>query len=158
MKKIIRLAESDLHRIVNESVKRILREKAYDINSPEYKQMYDDGLADVYDDDTAQTDKEIANYETLPDKARHPYGADIPDFSNRRDSHGDKLSVKKPNSVLDKLLKKKNATGQDGRIYSHKGFLKNLMGFSDADATEMANNGELMDNYNAYLRNASGYY
>lgn len=117
MKKLVRLTESDLRRIVKESVNRVLIETAYDINSPEYKQMYDkdEPLTD-YDiwaaEDKAQTDKEIADYEALPDKARHPYGADIPDFSKRRDSqdtrkysnynYGDKLAAKKPNSILKK--------------------------------------------------------
>ena len=80
-KKLIRLTESDLHRIVKESVRKVLREAAYDINSPEYKQMYDSGGWD--DDEDDETSKEIRGYESLPDKARHPYGAEIPDFSDR---------------------------------------------------------------------------
>jgi hypothetical protein len=36
MKKIVRLTESDLHRIVKESVKRILREGKYDLDTGGY--------------------------------------------------------------------------------------------------------------------------
>ena len=79
-KKLIRLTEQDLHRIVKESVNRVLRESAYDMNSLEYKQMYDSG---GWNDEDDYMDKEIKDYEALPDKARHPYGADFPDFSDR---------------------------------------------------------------------------
>jgi hypothetical protein len=108
MKKLIRLTESDLHRIVKESVNRILREAKYDVNSDEWKSNFDLGAEpDWYKGDEAQTNKEIAGYESLPDKARHPYGAEIPDFSNRKHSkYGDKLAAKKPNSVLDRLKQK----------------------------------------------------
>ena len=49
-KKLIRLTESDLHRIVKESVNRVLREgeynfasgtENYDVNSDEWKTNYD---------------------------------------------------------------------------------------------------------------------
>ena len=104
-----------MHRLIKESVKRVLMESAYDINSPEYKQMYDDGADyhgyDEYKEDYGHycnsdprlTPKEIADYEALPEKARHPYGDERPDFSNRRGYHyeyGDKLAQKRPNSVL----------------------------------------------------------
>ena len=108
-KKLIRLTESDLHRIVKESVNRILREAEYDVNSDEWKSNFDLGAEpDWWKGDEAQTNKEIADYESLPDKARHPYGAEIPDFSNRKHSkYGDKLAAKKTNSVLDRLRKQK---------------------------------------------------
>jgi hypothetical protein len=62
-KKLIRLTESDLHRIVKESVNRILREASYNINSPEYKQMYDNGNRWPDEmDDTALTNREISDY------------------------------------------------------------------------------------------------
>ena len=95
-KKLIRLTESDLHRIVRMSVNKILRESEYDINSKEYKKQYDLGIN--YDD---QFDKEVSDYEALPDKARHPYGADTPDFSDR-------LKNRAGLNNIDKLAHKKN--------------------------------------------------
>ena len=44
-KKLIRLTESDLHRVINESVKRILRESADDSTNPEYYKVLQDGNA-----------------------------------------------------------------------------------------------------------------
>ena len=114
--KLIRLTEADLHRIVKESVNRILRETAYDINSLEYKQMYDSGGWDNNDEDD-ETSKEIRGYEALPDKARHPYGADIPDFEDRvkkrdgfgrwRPNDGDKLASKDPNNIYKRQQEKR---------------------------------------------------
>lgn len=105
-KKVIRLTESDLHRIVKESVNKILKESAYDINSLEYKQMYDSGDKWYDDREDADTRKEISNYEALPDKTRHPYGSEIPDLSDRiknrprKVKSSDKLASKEPNSTL----------------------------------------------------------
>jgi hypothetical protein len=119
MKKLIKLTESDLHRIVKESVNRILREAAYDINSPEYKQMYDnDNRWPDEMDDTALTNREISDYEELPDRARHPYGQDFPDFSDRIANRApvipkDKLAAKRPNSILDMQNKKRALNGMD---------------------------------------------
>ena len=111
MKNQIKLNEEQLRKVVAESVKRVLNEvydfsstkPQYDINSDEYKQKYDSG---GYDDEyNAETNKEIGDYEALPDKARHPYGSEFPDFSNRIKNRTwkfydiDKLAVKKPNSV-----------------------------------------------------------
>lgn len=121
-KKFIRLTESDLHMIVKDSVKRILRETAYDINSAEYKQMYDnDNHWPDEIDDTELTNKEINDYEALPDRSRHPYGQDFPDFSNRIANRApivpkDKLVSKKPNSVLDMQNKKRKLNGLDNHI------------------------------------------
>ena len=121
---IIRMTESDLHQIIKESVNRILRETEYDVNSDEWKSNFDLGAEpDWWKGDEAQTNKEIADYDSLPDKARHPYGAEIPDFSGRRDSqktrafadynYGDKLAAKRPNSVFMKQQDK----DLDGRSY-----------------------------------------
>ena len=50
-KQIIRLTESKLHRIIKESVRRVLREAAYDINSPEYKKEFDNGSSNWWEDE-----------------------------------------------------------------------------------------------------------
>ena len=111
-KKLIRLTEGDLHRIVRESVNRILNEGAYNMNSSEYKQMYDSGDKWYDDREDADTRKEIEDYEALPDKARHPYGTEIPDLSdrikNRPWKSNDKLAKKEPNSIFSKQEKKAN--------------------------------------------------
>ena len=115
MKQTIRLNESDLHRIIKESVKKVLRESSYDINSPEYKQSYDKGRGyDSFDIWSDEADKEVRGYEALPDKARHPYGTEIPDLSNRIKNRpwkvkwSDKLASKSPNSILKKQQKKRS--------------------------------------------------
>ncbi len=124
-KKLIKLTESDLHRIVKESVNRILREASYDINSPEYKQMYDNGNRWPDEmDDTALTNREISDYEALPDRARHPYGQDFPNFSGRIANRApvtpkDKLASKRPNSVLDMQNKKRALNGMDPATAEH---------------------------------------
>jgi hypothetical protein len=124
-KKLIRLTESDLHRIVKESVNRILREASYNINSPEYKQMYDNGNRWPDEmDDTALTNREISDYEALPDRARHPYGQDFPNFSDRIANRApvtpkDKLASKRPNSVLDMQNKKRALNGMDPATAEH---------------------------------------
>lgn len=108
----MKINESQLRKIIKESIQTILNESAYDINSPEYKQMYDSGNKwydgrDVEDDNTS---KEIEDYEALPDKIRHPYGSEIPDFSDRRKNNYtnyDKLAQKKPNSILKKQQEKR---------------------------------------------------
>ena len=61
-KKLIRLTESDLHRIVKESVKRVLREDGRDI--------YDDndfgvGLPDGYFDDNRISQKQITQLDNI---------------------------------------------------------------------------------------------
>ena len=112
-----RLTESRLRGMIREAVKNALREtydfasdkRQFDINSPQYKEMYIDPEDLRYDKEEAErTAKEIADYEALPEKARHPYGGDFPDFSNRiknrqwkNPHYGDKLAAKRPNSVAD---------------------------------------------------------
>ena len=112
MKRIVRLTESDLHKIVKESVNRVLREAAYDINSTEYKQMYDSGDKWYDGREDADTRKEIENYEALPDKVRHPFGTEIPDLQdrikNRSWNSNDKLAQKEPNSILKKQQEKRD--------------------------------------------------
>ena len=102
----IRLTEAQLHGIIRESVNRVLREAAYDMNSPEYKQMYDSGNKWYDGREDADTRKEIEDYEVLPDKVRHPFGTEIPDLSdrikNRPWKSNDKLAKKSPNSILKK--------------------------------------------------------
>lgn len=66
MKKIIRLTENDLHRIVKESVKRILREGKYDLPGGEFDSFQ---CATDMADDEAQTPEEY--YEKL--KTRDKY-------------------------------------------------------------------------------------
>ena len=113
MKQRIRLTESSLHRIIKETVKSILNEASYDMNSTEYKQMYDDGDKWYDGREDYDTRKEIADYEAMPDKARHPFGSDIPDFSDRINNrlknviYSDKLAGKEPNSILKKQQEKK---------------------------------------------------
>ena len=111
-KKLIRLTESDLHKIVKESVNRVINEAAYNMNSSEYKQMYDSGDKWYDDREDADTRKEIEDYEALPDKARHPYGTEIPDLSdrikNRPWKYNDKLAQKEPNSIFSKQEEKTN--------------------------------------------------
>ena len=106
----IRLTESQLHGIIRESVNRVLREAAYDMNSPEYKQMYDSGNKWYDGREDADTRKEIEDYEALPDKVRHPFGTEIPDLSdrikNRPWKSNDKLAKKSPNSILKKQQEK----------------------------------------------------
>ena len=120
MKKLKKLhSENYIRKAVMESVNRVLNEAAYNMNSPEYKQMYDKGLETHWDrEDKAQTNKEIADYEALPDKARHPYGTEIPNFDDRvkkrngfgfwRPNDGDKLASKKPNSIYNKQQEKRD--------------------------------------------------
>ena len=106
----IRLTESQLHGIIKESVNRVLREAAYDMNSPEYKQMYDSGNKWYDGREDADTRKEIEDYEALSDKVRHPFGTEIPDLSdrikNRPQNSNDKLAKKGPNSILKKQQEK----------------------------------------------------
>ncbi len=110
MRRTIRLRESELRRMISESVRRVLKEAAYDMNSPEYRQMYDDGNKWYDDREDYDIRKEIADYEAMPDKARHPYGTDFPDFSdrikNRPWKSNDKLAQKSPNSILKKQQEK----------------------------------------------------
>lgn len=110
-KQIVRLTESDLHRIIKESVNKVLKEGAYDMNSTEYKQMYDkgkdwDGIQKAED---LQTAKEIADYESLPEKARHPNTEIRTDrvMSRRDKTFGDKLASKKPNSMFQMISAKR---------------------------------------------------
>jgi hypothetical protein len=110
MKKII-LTESDLHRIIKETVNKVLKEDAYDMNSPEYKQMYDkgkdwDGIKKAEDLKMA---KEIEDYESLPEKARHPNTEIRTDrvMSRRDKTFGDKLASKKPNSMFQAIAAKR---------------------------------------------------
>lgn len=125
MKQVIRLTESDLHRMIKESVRQVLSESKnddYDINSAEYKRMYDNGSPKSFEKwkgyyhegDEALTAKEIADYEALPDKVRHP-NVDMDKMRNRigrRDKYvninGDKLANKKPNSILNAINAKKD--------------------------------------------------
>lgn len=57
MKKVIRLTESDLHRIVNESVKRILKESEWDT----YLQQDDDDEPTTFEYDDMTLDERIAS-------------------------------------------------------------------------------------------------
>lgn len=57
MKRKIRLTESDIHRIVKESVKRVLREDSRDIDDDNY---FGGGLPDRYFDDDAPDDDRIS--------------------------------------------------------------------------------------------------
>lgn len=125
MKQKMILKESDLHRMIKESVRQVLSESMndyYDINSDEYKRMYDNGYPKSFEKsrgyyhegDEALTDKEIADYEALPDKARHP-NIDMDKMRDRirkRDKYnninGDKLANKKPNSILNAINAKKD--------------------------------------------------
>ena len=68
-KKRIRLTESDLHKIVKESVNRILREDGRDIDDDNY---FGGGLPDKYfDDDAPDNDsisqKQIAQLDNIAD-------------------------------------------------------------------------------------------
>lgn len=56
-KKLIRLTENDLHRIVKESAKRVLRENSIDIDDDNY---FGGGLPDRYLDDDAPDDDRIS--------------------------------------------------------------------------------------------------
>lgn len=55
MKKTIRLTESDLHRVIKESVKRIVREWQFD-NDLDYQKIYDDAC------DFLSGNHELTNY------------------------------------------------------------------------------------------------
>ena len=57
MKHRVRLTESDLHRIVKESVKRVLKENSRDIDDDNY---FGGGLPDRYFDDDAPDDDRIS--------------------------------------------------------------------------------------------------
>jgi len=56
-KKLIRLTESDLHKIVKESVNRVLRENGRDIDDDNY---FGGGLPDRYFDDDAPDNDRIS--------------------------------------------------------------------------------------------------
>lgn len=129
-KNVVKINENTLRKIVAESVKKVLdfasNKPQYDINSPEYGEEWRKGL-DF--DDTDETEKEIEDYEALPDKARHPYGSEFPDFSeriaNRRmrmSKYGDKLAQKEPNSVLNTQNEKKASETMVDRAKKSLGF------------------------------------
>ena len=61
MKKIIRLTESDLHRIIENSVRRVIREtKNDDIENGE--EAYDENAIDRYSDDHMASDDDYLGY------------------------------------------------------------------------------------------------
>lgn len=69
-KNIVRLSESQLHRVINESVKKVLNEiydfasgeKQYDINSDDYKSMYDSMQNKSHEFDSDLMDLQIAHH------------------------------------------------------------------------------------------------
>ena len=158
-RKVIKISESTLHQIVSESVKRVLTEMydfasekpQYDINSDEYGKEYDAGLAQANYDPDDKTDKEISDYESLPDKARHPYGGDFPDFSERLKNRGDynyrnadKLAQKEPGEVLRKQEDKRNfeknlATAKKGSLLFHLWCKENNIDPSKLSDEELVN-------------------
>lgn len=167
-KQIIRLTESDLHRIIKESVNKVLKEGAYDMNSTEYKQMYDkgkdwDGIQKAED---LQTAKEIADYESLPEKARHPNTEIRTDrvMSRRDKTFGDKLASKKPNSMFQMISAKRqkemekreeheNAEKMRRFLYFHymiNGINVNVDELSDSEVLRQYNN-YLLTNQNQEL-------
>lgn len=60
MSKRIRLTESDLHRIINESVNKILRESSRDIDDDNY---FGGGLSDRHFDDDAPDNNDYDEHE-----------------------------------------------------------------------------------------------
>lgn len=110
-----RITESRLRGMIQEAVKGVLKEvynfassePQFDINSPEYATVYDqDRGTDMFDYWQPEDDERVADYEKLPDSARHPYGAECPDFSDRianrpwKVKASDKLASKEPNSLV----------------------------------------------------------
>lgn len=154
------LRESKLANIVSENIKKVLKEEydfasekpQYDINSDEYAKEYDKGLYPIYHTDDDMTDKEIADYEALPDKARHPYGDEIPDFSerikNRSNFEPDDNNIvhKRPNEILNKQEEKREferllAKAKGGSLLFHLWCSRN-----NVDASKLSDE-ELVDYY-----------
>ena len=73
-KKLIRLTESDLHRIVKESVNRILSE---------HKPLYTNGDREIPLGSHSQ-DAYVYHYDNNGEKVAHDWGKDIRDKHNRR--------------------------------------------------------------------------
>ena len=83
MKRITRLTESDLHRIVKESVKRVLKESQYSIQEPYYTLMdainkFEEAFENDYDTTDGANNEVIASLEAarkkIDDFVRHPEG------------------------------------------------------------------------------------
>ena len=83
MKRITRLTESDLHRIVKESVKRVLKESQYSIQEPYYTLMdainkFEEAFENDYDTTDEPNNEVIASLEAarkkIDDFVRHPEG------------------------------------------------------------------------------------
>ena len=83
MKRITRLTESDLHRIVKESVKRVLKESQYSIQEPYYTLMdainkFEEVFENEYDTTDGTNNEVIASLEAarkkIDDFVRHPEG------------------------------------------------------------------------------------
>ena len=161
-KNAIKLNEAQLKRLISEAVKKAMYNFAsdkpqYDINSDEYEREWHKGLD--FDDNDGETEREIKDYEALPDKARHPYGSEFPDFSERIANrhtykYGDKLAQKEPNSVLNAQNEKKATKQMADRAKKSLGFalwcLKN-----DIKRTELSND-ELSYLFSVYREDLQG--
>lgn len=84
MKKIIRLTEKDLHRIIENSVRRVIREtKNDDIENGE--EAYDEDAIDAYADDHIDDDNYDDYLGFLNDKYRQE-DEDMEDYINDREA------------------------------------------------------------------------
>ena len=157
MKQTIKLRESELKRMIAESVKKLLKEAAYDINSDEYKQAYDRDNDENWRNNAKeklQTEKEIADYEALPEKARHPYGTERPSFNkwyNRWENRFriDKLAQKEPNSVYKKQQAKRENDIEQKRHFPFSKQFTLWCFLHNIDTTQL-DDYELLDLYERY--------
>ena len=155
-KRPVKINESQLKNIVAESVKNMLNfassEPQYDINSDEYEREWHKGLD--FDDIDGETEREIKDYEALPDKARHPYGSEFPDFSERIANrqmykYGDKLAQKEPNSVLSAQSHKRTTEQMADRAKKSLGFA--IWCFKNKIEREQLSNSEMSELFSVYL-------
>ncbi len=99
MKKLIRLTESDLHRIVKESVKRVLREDTYSYNGDDYRNS-------IYDKYSSEINREEI------------FKENIKRFKTAYKTLSDEYSV------IKSLKRKPSVKYESQSIFSLKNFLK----------------------------------
>ena len=108
MKKIIRLTENDLHRIVKESVKRILREGKYDLPGGDFDSFqYATDMADAEAQTPEEYDEKLKSRDRYARMGGENYWSNHP--ANPNNSTGRDMYVHPeafghtPESVLDRL-------------------------------------------------------
>lgn len=113
----IRLTESQLHKVIKESVKRVLFEnkfdgnsktKPYDINSKKYKKMFDKGSN--IDNNSEDMDSFAQEFLNRPNAAQD--FKNFPRFSTNRDTNYDNLANGSPRiNQYKQLLNKRKQVG-----------------------------------------------